>query len=354
MLKFRLSRLQPHHGTLGRTYSTQLPSQAQLVAQLRKRTNTSIVKAREALVASDNDIDKALHWLEEDLSQNGEKKAKKLEGRVTSEGLVAVAVLSEGVGGLAAGATGSVRVAIVELNCETDFVARNDLFGNLAKDIAHTAAFFSEYPLLSSGLIRSVPLEELSDSPLLSSNTSSSSPTGSSVAISINTSIQNTISKLGEKISLRRLSTFVTSPPSFNSAYRVGSYVHGSIGALSSTTIQAGRIASLVALRVSAPSIPNLLVNPRFKKDIPSLSRSLARQIVGLPTTSISSPSPSVQPNPESEALYDQPFLMLADGGGSEKKVGDVMNDWVKDRDGVGEVEVVEFVRWGVGEDIVN
>ena len=85
-----------------------------LVAQLRKLTEVSMSKAREALVASSHDIQGALVWLEEDLVVSGMKKAAKVSGRRAAEGLVGVCVLSEGLGVVAG------RGSIVEVNCETD------------------------------------------------------------------------------------------------------------------------------------------------------------------------------------------------------------------------------------------
>ncbi|KAJ2927497.1 hypothetical protein H1R20_g9598, partial [Candolleomyces eurysporus] len=65
-----------------------------LVAELRKRTEVSIVKAREALSASGNDVDAALDWLQKDLVASGAKKAAKVGGRATNEGLISTSVLS--------------------------------------------------------------------------------------------------------------------------------------------------------------------------------------------------------------------------------------------------------------------
>jgi elongation factor Ts len=108
--------------------SAEKPSNVRLVAELRKLTEVSITKAREALAASNNDVSAALQWLQNDLAVSGAKKAAKVAHRAASEGLVCASVLSHGTGSsLSSGAHGyghgGLRAALVELNCETDFVA---------------------------------------------------------------------------------------------------------------------------------------------------------------------------------------------------------------------------------------
>lgn len=127
-----------------RSYSSAQPPKpsAKLVGELRKLTETSISKARDALIATSNDLNAALKWLEEDLAVSGAKKAAKVEGRTAGEGLVGVSILSPGLGSWKDG----IRASMVELNCETDFVARNELFSKLLADISHTTAFLAEEP----------------------------------------------------------------------------------------------------------------------------------------------------------------------------------------------------------------
>ena len=88
-------------------------------------------------MATNNDLDEALEWVQKDLAISGAKKAEKVGGRETKEGLIAVSLLSPGY-------PGGVRAAMIELNCETDFVGRNELFVKLSSDIAHSTAFLSE------------------------------------------------------------------------------------------------------------------------------------------------------------------------------------------------------------------
>jgi len=99
---------------------------ASSVRDLRDRTGAGIMDCKKALKETEGDVDKAVDFLR----QKGLAAASKKAGRVATEGLV----------GSYLHAGGKIGV-IVEVNCETDFVARNEDFQNLIKDIAmHIAA----------------------------------------------------------------------------------------------------------------------------------------------------------------------------------------------------------------------
>ena len=160
-----------------RLYTTEAPTKPsiKLVAELRKLTAVSITKAREALSATNNDVQAAYKWLQDDLVSAGAKKAAKLGDRATQQGLIGVSTLSNGE---AKGKLGrGIRAAMVEVNCETDFVGRNAKFGDLVADIAHTAAFIAEAKS-SSNFINSISLELLQDAPLLSRIDGQTEPRG--------------------------------------------------------------------------------------------------------------------------------------------------------------------------------
>ncbi len=104
---------------------------AGLVKELRERTGAGMMDCKKALVAMDGDIEKAI----DELRTKGLAKAAKKAGRIASEGIV----LSYIHGG------GRIGV-LVEVNCETDFVAKTDVFKQLAYDIAmQVAATNPEY-----------------------------------------------------------------------------------------------------------------------------------------------------------------------------------------------------------------
>ena len=337
----RLSK-RPHVPTFSfLRYSTAPPKPSlQHVAQLRKLTEVSISKAREALSATNNDIQAALEWLKNDLAVSGTKKAAKVEAREAREGLISVCILSGGSRGARALGSGGIRAAMVELNCETDFVGRNALFRQLAADIAHTAAFITE-PTDSSTMIRSCSLDILNDAPLLSQN---NPETHSSSTVS--SSIRDLIAKVGEKVSLKRATAVVQSPLSVqtpNLGLRLASYLHGSVGGNSQ-----GRIGSLAVLALKSPELGRHLESEGFVKDLERLERALARQIAGFDTRSIKSSEG------DETALYNQPFMMLGGECGNES-VRMALDNWSKRqglvRDhGEGGIEVLELVKWGVGD----
>lgn len=92
-----------------------------LVKELRDKTGAGVLDCQKALVESGNDIEKAI----EHLRQKGLAAAQKKAGRETNEGTVAAYIHP-----------GSRIGVLVEVNCETDFVARNDEFQAFVKDIA--------------------------------------------------------------------------------------------------------------------------------------------------------------------------------------------------------------------------
>jgi len=104
---------------------------AQEVKELRNRTGAGIMDCKSALKEANGDIDKAI----EILRTKGLAKAAKKAGRIVSEGLVGSYIHAGGKIGV-----------LVEVNCETDFVAKTDDFKQFVKDIAmHIAASSPQY-----------------------------------------------------------------------------------------------------------------------------------------------------------------------------------------------------------------
>ncbi|EIN13921.1 hypothetical protein PUNSTDRAFT_79835 [Punctularia strigosozonata HHB-11173 SS5] len=325
-----------------RCYSTEptKPS-VKLIAELRKLTEVSLTKAREALVATNNDLDKALDWLHKELAVSGAKKAAKVAGRNAGQGLVSVSVLGRGTGS----GNGGLRAAMVELNCETDFVARNQLFGALAADIAHTAAFITE-PTSSNTLLTPCSLEALTHAPLISA-----ANIGTTAHSTVASAIQETIAKVGEKVSLRRAVTVVRDPfPSSQSelGLRVASYLHGSLNNTSQ-----GRVGALALIGLKSNRLSELLSGDAFRGDLEKMERAIARQIVGFETQSIT--ASGTEADADETALYEQPFMMLG-GDADGDIVRNVLQSWARQRgmnggaNRHGGVEVLEFAKWTVGE----
>ena len=176
------------------------PSMGDIKA-LRERTGAGIKDCKTALVESEGDTSAAIDWLR----QKGIAKAAKKAGRVAAEGAILTAQSSE-------------AIALVEVNCETDFVARTDDFKNFSKSVTQ--------------LIADTQPSDLSS--LLSTDWNGRT---------VEAVIQEMVVKTGENVNVRR---FVTLP---SNGAKLGSYIHsgarlgtiyaieGASGALSSDDV---------------------------------------------------------------------------------------------------------------------
>lgn len=320
-----------------RLYSTSTPTNVpvKLIAELRKLTEVSISKAREALVASNNDVNAAFKWLQEDLVKSGAKKAERLADRSTKQGMVGVSVLSRGIGdGTGKGRSGT-RAAMVEVNCETDFVGRNARFDALVADIAHTAAFIAEAQN-SGDLIRPIPLELLKDAPLISSNGEQQA-----ADVTVGSAIHESIARFGEMITLGRAIAVVQDPLPQGLGLRVASYCHGSVSNPSH-----GQVGTLAVLALKSAKLGELIAAQVFREDLARFERSLARQIVGFPTTTLK----PLEGQEDDCTLHEQQFMMYPESNGA--KVREVLRQWASSRgiEEEGGLEVVDFAKWAVGE----
>ena len=172
---------------------------AQMVKELRERTGAGMMDCKTALQETGGEMEQAVDLLR----KRGLAKAAKKAGRIAAEGLIGAAVdQSKGV--------------VVEVNSETDFVARNDLFQGLVKMIANVA--------LSVGTdVEKIKAAKVGD-------------------ITLAEGIGDTIAKIGENMSLRRASSLSVA----NGV--IGTYVHNSVDQ------DLGKIGVMVALESNAKS----------------------------------------------------------------------------------------------------
>lgn len=309
-----------------------------LISKIRSlRPGTPLSLARSALLSSANDVDAALAWIAAQAADTGAAKAKKLEGRAATEGLVGVALLGDGTGGV------GVRAAMVELSCETDFVARTDEFRALLEQITRALAFFAE-PSTSSTHLTLHPPSSLADTPLVPSPSDASST--SAPFSTIGTSISSTISRLGENISLRRAATLSLDPVLPGSTTHLAStYLHGSTSPASTdTSFQSGSLASLLLCRLPSGGEVD-------RVDVKSVLRALARQVVAVPTDSVRGSGKGEEE--VSKALYEQPIMTMVSSEklvfGEGATVEQVLEAWSRKRGVEGDLEVMEVQRWEVG-----
>ena len=97
---------------------------AAMVKELREMTGAGMMDCKKALAATDGDMDKAVEFLREKGLAGAAKKA----GRIAAEGIVVTALTDDGK-----------KAVVVEVNAETDFVAKNEKFQNYAADVAAQA-----------------------------------------------------------------------------------------------------------------------------------------------------------------------------------------------------------------------
>ena len=165
------------------------------VKELRDRTGAGILECKKVLEQAGGDVNQALGLLRE----RGLQVAAKKSTREVKEGRVEIYVHP-----------GNKVVAMVELNCETDFVGRNDEFVQLAKDIAlHIAAMNPQY------LRKDDVTEEALQGPEVSSpekfyeeNVLIEQPFVRQPNVTIGQKIQDTIAKTGENIVIRRFTRY--------------------------------------------------------------------------------------------------------------------------------------------------
>ncbi len=111
---------------------------AKLVKELREKTGAGMMDCKKALAESDGDVTKAVEWLR----QKGITSAEKKQGRAATEGIVESYIHTGGRIGV-----------LVEVNCETDFVARREEFQNLVRDIAMQIAAYGNVEYISTAQV---------------------------------------------------------------------------------------------------------------------------------------------------------------------------------------------------------
>lgn len=309
-----------------------------LIAELRKQNPVSLSKARQALSASGNNVSAALEWLQKDLASSGLAKAAKLSSKSAKEGLIGVSLMG-------------TRASMVELRCETDFVARADVFRDLVGSVAHTTAFLDAEAADGKDLIAAFPNEELLQAPSIPTNESIAEKAQANSSSTIQEAITAAVTQTGENIQLHRAVNFTTSLSTSNDACAPlllpGVYVHGAVPGGSGNE---GTVGGLVIISVASndgkQSVAQRLGrDTSLASELQKLSRALARQIVGFPTRAIS--RGANEPGEEgAEFLLEQPFMMYQ---GESRTVADVLKSWGNER-GVA-LEVKAMRRWSVGEE---
>jgi elongation factor Ts len=202
---------------------------ASMVAELRAKTDAPMMECKKALTEAEGDMERAEELLRVKLGN----KASKAASRVTAEGII-TAHIDGGVGSL------------VELNCETDFVGKNDDFLAFGKTVAEIVAKSNPADVAALGAL---PLE---------------SSTVDAVRLAL-------VGKIGENVSIRR---FVR----FESANKLASYLHGTrIGVLVEFAGADEQVGKDVAMHIAAMK-PVSLSSDDVPAELIAKERSIAEQ----------------------------------------------------------------------------
>ena len=183
---------------------------ASLVKELRERTGSGMMECKKALVETDGDIEAAIELMR----KSGQAKAAKKAGRTAAEGIIVISFSDD-----------RKKAAMVEVNCETDFVAKDENFTSFANAVAER--------VLNS---EAASVQELLDTPLHDGEETT-----------VNTAREALISKIGENMNVRRFQRFQTD------SGQLASYSHGvRIGVVVETEGGDESLGKDVAMHVAA------------------------------------------------------------------------------------------------------
>jgi len=281
---------------------------ASLVKELREKTGVGMMDCKTALKENNGDIEASIDWLR----TKGIAKAAKKEGRIASEGLIAVEKIDN-------------VASIIEVNSETDFVARNEDFQNIVKKLS----------ILST---KSNNLEELLEKKLDEKD------------IRVKDYITEMIASIGENINLRRIDQISVTKGV------IASYIHnqvvegmGKIGVLVGLESEADNnqledLGKKLAMHIAATNPISINI-----EDIPTDVLEREKNILEEEARTSGKPEEIIEKMTEGrlKKYYQESVLLeqifVVDG---ETKISDILNSLDKP------VKIKEFIRMGLGEGI--
>ena len=272
---------------------------AALVKELRERTGAGMMDCKKVLTETDGDLEKASELLRE----RGIAKAAKKSGRVAAEGMVEAYISEDGKVG-----------AIVEVNSETDFVAKNQEFRTFVMDIAKQ-------------VVKNNPktVEDLLQEPAIFEE-----------GKTVNEALIGKIATIGENISIRRFARFETTDG------LIEKYIHGDgkIAVLVNMTSGSKELAKDVCMQIAA-------ARPEFvsREQVPAERLEKEKEILKAQTMNEGKPEAiaekivmgRINKFYEEICLVDQEFVK-----DPSQKVSNILKD----------AKVVEFARFETGEGI--
>lgn len=197
---------------------------ASQVKDLRERTSLGMMECKQALVETDGDMDAAIELLRKKAGAKVEKKA----GRTAADGVIRIAI-----------ADGGKTAAMVEVNSETDFVAKGDEFQGFAQAIANQIAASNPADIAA---LNELPLENGSD-------------------VTVEKTREALVQKLGENMTVRRFECIKTNG-------HIGSYIHGNkIGVMVEMEGGDEALAKDIAMHIAA-SRPEFVSGDDVSRDV--------------------------------------------------------------------------------------
>lgn len=270
---------------------------AALVKTLRERSGAAMMDCKRALVASNGDIEEAI----EAMRKSGQAKADKKADRIVAEGVISIKRSVDGK-----------KAVMADVNCETDFVARDDHFKDFADLLTETA--------LAQGL---------SDVETVMLAASSSGET-------VDEARRALITKVGENVQVRRLTVL-------ESIGSVGTYIHGGrIGVLVNLSTDNDSLAKDIAMHIAATN--PVVINP---SEVPAELVAKERDIFAAQAATSGKPADIVEKMIQGRikkyldeiSLLGQPFVK-----DSDTTVGQLLA-----KHGA---TVLHFTRFAVGEGV--
>ena len=266
------------------------------IKKLREATGAGMTDCKNALVEADGDYDKAV----EQLRIKGLKGVAKREGRAASNGLV-IAKLD-----------GTTSGTLLELNCETDFVAKSAKFGELAQSVVDAAYGATDAGSLQSAQVDGKPLTDV---------------------------LNDANASMGEKIEVRRVATL-------SGAY-VATYLHRTnpdlppqLGVLVELTAENAQIAKDVAQHIAAFA-PSYVSRAEVPEDVVAKEREIAEATAkeeGKPEAAL----PKIVEGRVNGFFKESVLLEQAFAKDNKKTVGKVLDE--------AGVQLTGFVRFKVGQ----
>ena len=270
---------------------------AKLVMELRERTGSGMMECKKFLIATNGDIEAAIV----EMRKSGQAKADKKADRVAAEGIVVIASSED-----------AHNAVLIEINSETDFVARDEHFNNFANTVSAAA--------LKAGLKN---VEHLSDLTL-------------DTGYTVEQARQELVAKIGENIKIRRLEFMYSEGV-------IGHYMHGSrIGVLVALKNGDVALAKDIAMHIAA-SKPLVVSRDQVSAELIAHERDIftaQAKESGKPQEIIDKMIEGrINKFVDEISLLGQPYVKNPD-----IKVGQLLKEK--------SAEVISFVRYEVGEGI--